>query len=351
MSLKRGLALFVLIVAAACAFVLAKSIDASTLEQLKHVHKGRFLVIPLLMALNWTFDTGKLYALLRAARERVPFKLCYLIVWINYFGAAITPMQSGGGPFQVYMLYKYGVAVGKSVAVTLVRTLFTLLILGLALPISLFVDPAVLAEHSMMKGLMFYIVVFILAIWIVVFISLARPYLMKRWIGMLAMLLKRIGIIKSKHVRRIVRLAYHEIDNYNENIRLFLTEGRGYFALSFVMAVLQMAATLSIMPCLIWAFGYPVSFMHTVLLQAVLLFMLYFVPTPGGSGVAEGGATAVLTQFVPWSMAGVLGVLWRVLAEYSGVLLGIVAVLKLIGWHTAEDVLRHEPPEIDGVDR
>ena len=32
-------------------------------------------------------------------------------------------MQSGGGPFQIYLLYKNGVSVGKSVAITLVRTL------------------------------------------------------------------------------------------------------------------------------------------------------------------------------------------------------------------------------------
>jgi Uncharacterised protein family (UPF0104). len=72
------------------------------------------------------------------------------------------------------------------------------------------------------------------------------------------------------------------------------------------------------MPCLIWAMGFPVPYIQSVLLQALLIFLLYFVPTPGGSGVAEGGAAAVFSLFVPWELAGVLAVGWRLLLEYTG---------------------------------
>ena len=43
-------------------------------------------------------------------------------------------MQSGGGPFQIYLLYRDGVSVGKSVAITLVRTLQILFLLALVVP-------------------------------------------------------------------------------------------------------------------------------------------------------------------------------------------------------------------------
>ena len=53
-------------------------------------------------------------------------------------------MQSGSGPFQVYVLYKKGVAIGKGIAITLVRTMLTVLILSVVVPIVLAMDPAIL---------------------------------------------------------------------------------------------------------------------------------------------------------------------------------------------------------------
>lgn len=74
-------------------------------------------------------------------------------------------------------------------------------------------------------------------------------------------------------------------------------------------------------------------------MQALFLFMLYFIPTPGGSGAAEGGAAFVFGLFVPWNVAGVLGVAWRILTEYTGIALGVVVVMKLIGWNLADQII------------
>lgn len=54
--------------------------------------------------------------------------------------------------------------------------------------------------------------------------------------------------------------------------------------------------------------------------QSRLLFMLYFVPTPGASGAAEGGAAAVFGLFVPWSVAGIMAVTWRLLSNIQELL-------------------------------
>ena len=51
-------------------------------------------------------------------------------------------MQSGGGPFQIYLLYKNGVSVGKSVAITLVRTLQVIFLLALIIPFSIVSEAA-----------------------------------------------------------------------------------------------------------------------------------------------------------------------------------------------------------------
>ena len=97
------------------------------------------------------------------------------MTWLNYFGSAVTPMQSGGGPFQVYALYKKGIPVGKGIAITLIRTMLTILILTLAVPIALLLDPEILAGSPFLKGIVSYVFIVILATWAFVAFTILKP--------------------------------------------------------------------------------------------------------------------------------------------------------------------------------
>jgi uncharacterized protein (TIRG00374 family) len=99
-----------------------------------------------------------------------------------------------------------------------------------------------------------------------------------------------------------------------------------------------MLVYLSIMPCLIWAIRIPVKYIECILFQALFLFLLYFIPTPGGSGAAEGGAAMIFSVFVPWSAAGALGIGWRFLTEYTGIVLGLLIAMKEIGWNATNSM-------------
>jgi uncharacterized membrane protein YbhN (UPF0104 family) len=69
------------------------------------------------------------------------------------------------------------------------------------------------------------------------------------------------------------------------------------------------------------------DYLGVVARQAVQISLLYFSPTPGGSGVAEAS--------VPMFMAGVLSeshwtafaLVWRAVTSYLGVAVGAVAAL------------------------
>ena len=111
----------------------------------------------ILVLLSWMCDAGRFCALSHAAQERVPFSMGIVLTWLNYFGSAVTPMQSGGGPFQVYVLYKKGVPIGKGIAITLLRTMLTVLILSLVVPTALFLEPSILEASPFLKGLVFYV--------------------------------------------------------------------------------------------------------------------------------------------------------------------------------------------------
>ena len=179
-----------------------------------------------LTALGWCLDACKFIFLARAAGEHLSFRQTIPVIWINYFGSAITPMQSGGGPFQIYLLYKNGVSVGKSVAITLVRTLQVIFLLCLIIPFSIFSEADFIEKHTMLKWFVGYVVVLIVVLSFLLGASIFRPHWIKRWSN--GFLVRRSAWAYSNPAFFWGRPAWtsREIDNYSVNMRLFQSTGR-----------------------------------------------------------------------------------------------------------------------------
>lgn len=318
------------------------SIDSATFVILKNANRGFLLLVALLVVCGWGLDSVKFMTLARAAGEHLSFRQTISVIWINYFGSAITPMQSGGGPFQIYLLYRNGVSVGKSIAITLVRTVQIIILLALVVPFALIKEPEFIQQHYIMKWFVLYVLIFIVAAIFFIVVSVVRPNWIKYILSGFLVKFRRSGLMKPRLLIRAARRINAEIDAYNVNVKLFLTSGRYWFFLSVIVAVIHLSVYLSILPTLIMAAGFQVEFFQCILVESLLLFLLYFVPTPGGSGAAEGGAAAVFALFVPWNLAGVLAVAWRLLSEYTGVALGTIIAIRLLGWGGADKVMKEE---------
>jgi hypothetical protein len=62
-----------------------------------------------------------------------------------------------------------------------------------------------------------------------------------------------------------------------------------------------------------------------------LNMLLYFTPTPGGSGIAEGGFVLLFSETVPAGTVGIIAVCWRLIAEYIPFLIGLYYTLTVFG--------------------
>ena len=151
MSLRKGLIFFILFTFMGNAYILGKSVDQGTIRSILHADKRYLLAALGLLFATWGCDAGRFYALVRAARERLSFGWCLVLTWLHYFGCAVTPMQSGGGPFQVYVLYKKGIPVGNGIEITMIRTMLTVLILTLFVPVVLIFDPTIMEGNRFLK--------------------------------------------------------------------------------------------------------------------------------------------------------------------------------------------------------
>ena len=346
MSLRKGLILFVLLAFGANAVIIAKSVDHQTIRSLAASNKLMLLGALGVVFLSWLCDAGRFCALSYAAQERVPLSMGIVLTWLNYFGSAVTPMQSGGGPFQVYTLYKRGVPIGKGIAITLIRTMLTVLILSLVVPTALFFEPSILKASPFLRGLIFYVFAVIGCTWLFILFTILRPNTLKRLGKITILRLRRLNLVKS--LRRVIgcfQWLDREVDNYILNFRLAFRSGKVWLLLAVTLSVLHLLSVFSVLPILMSAVGLPYSYTQTLATQAVFMFLLYFIPTPGASGFAESGGALLFGLLMPWNMAGVMAITWRFFTEYLSIFMGVVVVVRMLGWGVSEELHQGVSPE------
>jgi uncharacterized protein (TIRG00374 family) len=72
------------------------------------------------------------------------------------------------------------------------------------------------------------------------------------------------------------------------------------------------------------ALGLEANFVDVLLLQTFITFLLYFAPTPGGSGIAELISAAVMSIYVPRGLTPLYTLLWRLVLSYYTIGFGAV---------------------------
>jgi uncharacterized membrane protein YbhN (UPF0104 family) len=84
------------------------------------------------------------------------------------------------------------------------------------------------------------------------------------------------------------------------------------------------------------------SLQHIAENQLQLIFVMFFAPTPGGAGLAEGASLSIMADIVPPGVAPHYNLLWRCSTTY----LAAVAGLLCLGWALIKDTSRitsHHP--------
>jgi uncharacterized protein (TIRG00374 family) len=77
------------------------------------------------------------------------------------------------------------------------------------------------------------------------------------------------------------------------------------------------------------ALGITTNFVDILLVQTLVMFLLYFAPTPGASGVGEVLSAAVMSSYVPRELTPIYILLWRLTLSYFTIAVGF---LVFSGW-------------------
>ncbi len=294
------------------------TVDINTLTNLTLFQPWSLALAIAFVALGLVLDGSRLMHLVHISRENITLSQAVQVVFGNYFLALLTPGATGGAVAQLMFLRKAGVPTGKATVLVFVRTVVSIIFLILCLPLIFWHDAHILPGVSNDRlGVLSFIVLLVLLL----FFLAVRENLLNH-------LAVRIARKLALPRRRLFVNIYRDTQNA---IRLLGSSPKAML-LVFIESGLSLIAIYAVVPCLLLGLGvYHVDW-YTVMGRMIFLNMLlYFTPTPGGSGVAEGGFVFLFSEIVPAGTVGIIAVCWRLIAEYIPFLIGLYYTVKVFG--------------------
>ena len=141
---------------------------------------------------------------------------------------------------------------------------------------------------------------------------------------------------------KFVDLVY----TYRDDVRRFLRQGKAAFAWVCVLSsAFLFSRTLMAYLCLRFLGIEASTFGQIVELQMVVIFLVFFAPTPGSAGLAEGASMAIMSAIVPVGFAPYYNLLWRFSTAYMAALGGLFYLLHAIAQDLKKRVRRPQKIE------
>lgn len=253
------------------------------------------------------------------------WKLAFRTVMIGRYYDKITPAAVGGQPAQILNMRRTG-KLGNGLATAI--PIFSMIsgqamFILVAVPIFLFsgmimTNPVLITTAWI--GLLFY------AFWPVMVIgTVFFPKPTAKLINLVIRLLAKIHIIKNRN--QALRKVEEEVDGYAENVKLIAKKPK-VFSGVMLMSLLSNTLVASIPYFVLKAFGGDIGFWESFALTVAVDAAVYFAPTPGNSGVAEGTFYVVFsrlsTGYVFWAM-----MIWRLFSYYIYIIMGPIIYLLM----------------------
>lgn len=314
---KRFIGL-ILLVLAISGVVIYSTVDINTLKNLTAFQPWSIALAILCVSIGLTLDGTRLMHLVKISNEHITLGQAVQVVFGNYFLALLTPGATGGAVAQLIFLRHAGVPTGKATVLVIVRTLVSILFLVCCMPFIFMHDAGILpgiSNDTLMVVSLLAFVVILLIVW--AFNTNFLDFFVIRFT-------KRLSVIKRKKVFAFYR-------DIKGGVRLLSSSPKSMLRVFFESG-LSLIAIYAIVPCLLLGLGVTDADWYTVMGRMIFLNMLlYFSPTPGGSGIAEGGFVLLFNNTVPAGTVGIVAVCWRLIAEYIPFLIGFYYTITVFG--------------------
>lgn len=368
-TLVRGIQLIVAITLATFTYLLYDSIvtqKADLSVGLSHLQPGWLLVAAVLALQEGVCGGLRMFVLCRVLSKELRVRTAVISEFVLMFCAGVTPGQAGAAPAQIAVLAYGGMRlVDVATASILSGSCTILFFLGSALLIFGLRSTGhlVVTNGAHIDWLLGVSVGTFGSVLIGLIICATYPPLLK---GILRALAPIAGALYRPVLRLATRIGRFRpwaeaslakpgaardrllasIDELHRGFGIYLRHGKLAYAGAIVLTFGFFCSRFAVSYFILLALGLPTTpetfvtigppIVQVVLIQALLNFALYLSPTPGASGVAEAGSTALMSPWVRGPFELPYLVLWRILSLFLCMFVGGVYVFRYLGTDVLE---------------
>lgn len=287
----------------------------------------RWAIPALALASMDFFGSGvRIWLLTRPLGIRLPYRKCLQIGGVSAALAYLTPSGTGGGPALLYGLVRNGVSLGRTVATNFASVIVNLTFLSLAGFAAWFFGAARAIEDirlpvaNISAGTLFeWSALGFAGVGVVVILLAAAPRLPR------LLILRLFG--RTARVRKVLKV----LQELHGSLIIYARKGKLALFLAVLSNSLQFGSRFVLGWVVLRGFGVDAGFWNVVTLHILLQFLLYFMPTPSGSGVGEMLAPALMTPFLEDRLLVAYTAVWRFFLNYLTILVGGALLVRWIG--------------------
>jgi uncharacterized protein (TIRG00374 family) len=280
-----------------------------------------------LASLDWIGGGLRLWVCARHIYPNPPLKGMILAGGMGAWAGYITPLNSGSGPMTMYTMRRYGVPLPVAVTATFISFVATILFFAIAGPLAVvFGAGRSLGQRGNVLGLSLFdlflgSLTIIAGIGVLMAFVMFFPRLVRDLIHRAAEAIGR----RSRRVADRLEKLRTGIDQAHQSLVAF-NSPRGWLALFWatILSGPSHANKLLAGYVALRALGIHANFVDILLVQTLVMFLLYFAPTPGASGVGEVLSAAVMSSYVPRELTPIYILIWRLTLTYFTLAFGFL---------------------------
>ena len=282
-----------------------------------------------LVVFTWVVDGLRMKVLVQALGGRLSLGRAVRVAILGTFVSNVTPFDSGGEPFQAYLLSSPDFTPGQASAVVAVKTVlnvFARVSLGLTASVALLwqwpdgawrLSPALAVACG--AGILVSLGVFAFVLYFII-----RP----ERIQQLAVAAVRnrftLRLFRQETIDRAIERLNSELIEFRTALDRFVTSYRVELAKVLLLSFGWWLSTALVPALVLRGLGFPCSIIQVMAITVVFYLAAAYAPTPGSSGAAELGFAALFSSVAPRAVLGVFVMVWRAITYYLNLALGAV---------------------------
>lgn len=268
-------------------------------------------------------DSFSYFILIKDTTGENRFWLAFKVCVIGRYGDFVTPLSTGGQPFQIYYLYKYNIELSKAASIPMARVVVRILGYNATMLIFFIFFPQ--QGNDVIKTVAFVGLAFnSLFPALIIFLAINKTIVTK---------LTDIGL-KLGYKFKIIKNLEESRDHWQKKVADMMTSIKYFtshpkiFISVFLLSAIDIICLATVPYFVLRAFGGDVYDWVFVATSAMYVMSASVIaPTPGTSGMAEASFYTIFATIFSGGIIFYGLITWRILTFYLFILMGIVILI------------------------